>query len=183
MGIEIVTGTSWASLNSILVECVFEKTLHRAIYVYTSIADMKKTTLPTLPCFCASLRRASRALTQLYERALRPHGLRATQFTVLQVLERAGEISQGQLGQVLAMDSTTLTRTLKIMLRQGWISERRGEDRRERWLRLARGGAHLLQRATPAWEKTQAGVRHRLGSPQWEQLRQMSDDVTNLISN
>jgi len=64
---------------------------------------------------CASFRRAARALTHLYDEALRPVGLRATQFTIMQVLSLAGEVSQGQLAQMLAMDSTTLTRTLQIM--------------------------------------------------------------------
>ena len=80
--------------------------------------------LPILPCMCASFRRASRALTQLYDEALRPVGLRATQFTILQTLSLAGEVSQGGLAQILAMDSTTLTRTLRIMGREGWIAER-----------------------------------------------------------
>jgi DNA-binding MarR family transcriptional regulator len=83
---------------------------------------------------CSSVRRASRALTQLYEQALGPLGLRATQFTILQVLSLTGEVSQGQLGEMLAMDSTSLTRTLEIMRREGWIADRRGEDRRQRWL-------------------------------------------------
>ena len=68
--------------------------------------------LPNLPCMCSSIRRASRALTQMYEQALRPLGLRSSQFTILQVLSRAGEVLQGQLGEMLAMDSTTLTRTV-----------------------------------------------------------------------
>src|SRR5438067_4878742 len=96
--------------------------------------------LPILPCMCGNFRRTSRAMTQLYEDALRPLGLRATQFTILQVLSRAGEVSQGQLGEMLAMDSTSLTRTLGIMRREGWVAERRGEDRRQRWLRLAKAG-------------------------------------------
>jgi DNA-binding MarR family transcriptional regulator len=137
---------------------------------------------PTLPCLCGSIRRTARALTQHYELALRPLGLRATQFTILQVLERAGEVSQGHLGQMLALDSTSLTRTLKIMARQRWISERRGEDRRERWLRLAPGGKLLLQRATPVWENVQARLRRRLGGQRWERYLQMANEVTNLIS-
>ncbi len=144
---------------------------------------MNGSNLAMLPCMCGSFRRTSRALTQLYEQALRPLGLRATQFTVLQVLERAGEVSQGQLGQMLAMDSTTLTRTLKIMARHDWISERRGEDRRERWLRLARGGELLLKRALPVWEKLQASLRRQFGSQAWDQLLQMANRVTNLVSN
>src|ERR1700722_20466304 len=93
--------------------------------------------IPDLFCMCASFRRASRALTHLYDSALRPVGLRATQFTILQVLSRAGEVSQGQLGQILFMDSTTLTRTLEIMRRYGWIAERRRKEQRERRLSLS----------------------------------------------
>src|SRR5216683_808510 len=119
------------------------------IYVYTSIVDMNDALheLPGLPCMCASFRRASRALTQLYDEALRPLGLRATQFTILQALSLAGEVSQGELGEMLAMDSTSLTRTLAIMQREGWISARRGKDRRERWVRLSSAGEMQLRRA------------------------------------
>jgi DNA-binding MarR family transcriptional regulator len=129
---------------------------------------------------CGSFRRTSRALTQLYEKALRPLGLRATQLTILQVLSRAGELSQGQLGELLAMDSTTLTRTLAIMSGQGWIAERRGEDRRERRLRLAKAGETQLQRALPVWEKVQSRLRRQLGEQAWKGLLQLTNQVTSL---
>ena len=83
-----------------------------------------------LPCMCASFRRAARALTHVYDEALRPQGLRATQFTILQALSLTGEISQGDLGDLLVLDSTTLTRTLRLMRTRGWIKERPGKDRR-----------------------------------------------------
>src|SRR6202030_1838927 len=104
---------------------------------------------------CASLRRASRALTSLYDEALRPLGLRATQFTILQSLSLAGEVTQGVLGQMLAMDSTTLTRTLGIMIQHGWIARRPGEDRREWRIRLSKAGETQLKRALPHWESVQ----------------------------
>ncbi len=131
---------------------------------------------------CGSLRRTARALTQLYEQALRPPGLRSTQFTILQVLSRAGEVSQGQLGKMLAMDSTTLTRTLEIMSRHGWITERRGEDRRERWLRLAKGGETKLNRALPVWEKVQSRLRHQLGDQAWTNLLQLTYQTTDIAT-
>ena len=137
---------------------------------------------PLLPCMCGSLRRTSRALTQLYEKALRPLGLRATQFTILQVLARAGEVSQGQLGAMLAMDSTTLTRTLEIMGRQGWIAERRGEDRRERWLRLAKAGETQLNRVLPVWENVQSRLRSQVGEQAWKNLLQLTHHVTDLVT-
>src|ERR1700704_5389899 len=83
--------------------------------------------IPALPCICGSFRRTSRALTQLYDQALRPLSLSPTQLTILQVLSRAGEVSQGHLGEMLAMDSTSLTRTLAIMVGPRWITERRGK--------------------------------------------------------
>jgi DNA-binding MarR family transcriptional regulator len=138
--------------------------------------------IPELPCMCASYRRASRALTHLYEAALRPVGLRATQFTILQVLSRVGEVSQGQLGQILAMDSTTLTRTLRIMVRQGWIAERHGQDRRERLLRLDKAGRDQIRRALPAWEKVQVQLRHEVGDERWHDLLKLTDDVTTLAT-
>jgi DNA-binding MarR family transcriptional regulator len=141
------------------------------------------TTIPTLHCLCASLRRAARALTQTYEEALRPLGLRATQFTVLQVLELAGEVSQGKLGQILSMDSTTLTRTLRILSRHGWIEEHRGEDRRERLLRLSKGGRAKLQRATPVWERTQDRLGKQLGDERWSDLFKVTTEVAATAGN
>ena len=138
--------------------------------------------LPDLPCMCASLRRASRALTQLYDEALRPLGLRATQFTILQALSLAGEVSQGELAQILAMDSTTLTRTLRIMSREGWIAERRGEDQRERLLRLAKAGRNQFNRALPSWEKAQAQLGRQLGDKRWHALMRLTNEVTTLVT-
>ena len=139
--------------------------------------------MPALSCLCGSFRRTSRALTQHYEKALRPLGLRATQFTILQALARAGEVSQGQLGDMLAMDSTTLTRTLGIMGREGWIAERRGQDQRERWLRLAKAGTTQLNRALPVWEKVQSNLRRRMGQQAWKDLLHRTNQMTELVAN
>ncbi len=143
------------------------------------------TDVPTLVCMCSNVRRASRALTQMYEAALRPNGLRSTQFTILQVLARVGEVTQGRLGEILTMDSTTLTRTLALMLRAGWIAERRGdpgrgEDRRERWLRLAKAGKSQLRSALTAWEKVQTRVRRELGEEKWKQLFQLTTELAQI---
>jgi DNA-binding MarR family transcriptional regulator len=115
----------------------------------------------------------------MYEEALRPRGLRATQFTILQALSIAGELTQGDLGEILATDSTTLTRTLDIMLRHGWLSRQRGHDRREWRLRLDKKGAALFRRALPDWEAEQARVRRRLGDTNWDGLHTLVDVVSN----
>ncbi|HYY73139.1 MAG TPA: MarR family transcriptional regulator [Candidatus Bathyarchaeia archaeon] len=138
--------------------------------------------MPALSCFCATLRRVSRALTQLYEHELRPLGIRVTQLTILQVLSRAGGLSQRKLGEILSIDSTTLTRTLKIMIRQGWIAERRGQDRRERLLRLTKSGFTQLKSILPVWREIQARLRRQLGEQVWENLPQLTDQVTKVVA-
>ena len=136
--------------------------------------------MPQLPCMCANFRRASRALTQVYEEALRPQGIRATQFTILQALSLAGEVSQGRLGEMLAMDSTSLTRALAIMRRAGWVSEHRGEDRRERRIRLSSEGNSKLRRGLPVWERVQSRLRGKLGGSAWKSLLQLAHHTTEI---
>src|ERR1700704_4174443 len=144
--------------------------------------DMSKPAPFALPCMCASFRRASRVLTQQYDTALRPLGLRATQFTLLQALSLAGEVSQGTLGEILAIDSTTLTRTLAIMERRGWIGSRSGEDRRERWLSLSEAGRPEFKRALPHWEKVQHELRARLGNKHWNKLLNLTNELTTELT-
>jgi DNA-binding MarR family transcriptional regulator len=148
------------------------------MYMHLSGMDKQLNRLPNLPCMCANFRRSARALTQLYDDALRPLGLRTTQFTILQALSLAGEVSQGQVGEILALDSTTLTRTLAIMKRQKWIATRRGRDRRERLLSLSEAGREQLERASPTWQGVQDRLRLQLGDERWRALFEQNREMT-----
>src|SRR5262245_36676628 len=125
---------------------------------------------PILPCACASLRRAARAVTQIYDDALRGTGLRATQLTLLQVLERRGELTQAALADFLAHDSTTLTRTLRPLATRKWIRSRPGKDRRERYWSITATGRRKLESALPTWEARQSQLRKRLGDDRWHSM-------------
>lgn len=151
---------------------------NRCICIYTRMTESR---MPELPCLCASFRRTARALTQHYEEALRPLGLRTTQLTILQALSLAGDVSQGQLGEMLAMDSTSLTRTLAIMQRESWIAVARGKDRRERRLRLSLRGEMKLKRAQPVWNEVQALLRRKLGEQAWKDLLQVTQRVADMV--
>ena len=136
----------------------------------------------TLPCMCASFRRAARALTQVYDDALRPQGLRATQFAILQALSLTGEVSQGDLGNLLVLDSTTLTRTLRLMRARGWIEERPGKDRRERRLQLSVSGRRQFKRASVPWQELQTRLRSRVGSASWNEWLGAATEVSRQTS-
>lgn len=125
--------------------------------------------VPQLPCACASMRRATRAVTRMYDFELREWGLRSTQFTLLQTLETVGEITQGELGSLLSLDSTTLTRSLEPLIEAGWVKDERGDDRRERHLRLTASGRRKLQDAAPAWRRAQHRLQKAIGR-NWGEL-------------
>ena len=129
--------------------------------------------LPVLPCACANLRRAARAVTQLYDQELRKTGLCVTQFTLLQALEYIGEISQGSLGDRLSIDSTTLTRTLANLRRERWIAIRTGTDRRERLVSLTASGRRQFKLSYPHWERAQERLRRILGDQHWGELGEL----------
>ncbi|QEE26567.1 winged helix-turn-helix transcriptional regulator [Terriglobus albidus] len=131
---------------------------------------------------CANFRRAARALSQRYDEALRPLGLTITQFTILQALSLRGEVTQGELGEILAMDSTTLSRTLEIMNRHGWIAKHYGSDRRERRLRLTRAGESEFNRAVPYWRDIQEKLRSQLGKQHWDDLTKLINETTSIIT-
>ena len=116
-----------------------------------------------LPCACANLRRAAHLASHIYDEALRPAGLRATQFTLLQALHIAPSISQKQLGELLGLDSTTLTRTLLRLRRKGWVRSLPGNDRRELRLFLTARGQREFRRVLPYWESAQKHLRQALG--------------------
>jgi DNA-binding MarR family transcriptional regulator len=116
------------------------------------------------------LRRASRALTQFYDRKLRSAGLNMPQFTLLQTLATAGTITQGRLGQILVLDSTTLSRTLRPLQKKRWIRTRTGNDRRERRIELTDAGRAQFKRASPAWNRAERRVLAQLGRARLDAL-------------
>jgi DNA-binding MarR family transcriptional regulator len=65
------------------------------------------------------------------------------------------------------MDRTTITASLKPLVRDGLVATGHGADRRQRWLALTPAGRHRLAAALPHWRRTQAAVRRRLQDPSW----------------
>jgi DNA-binding MarR family transcriptional regulator len=100
----------------------------------------------------------------------------------MQVLSLVGDVNQGSLGRILAMDSTSLTRTLAILGREGWVTKRRGEDRREWRLRLTKSGVAKFQMALPYWKDAQTQMRQRLGEHRWGELTELTNYVTGAVT-
>ncbi len=116
-----------------------------------------------LPCYCATLRQASRVVTAIYDRELRETGLRITQFTLLQALHLAPGLRITDLVDVLAMEQSTLTRTLAILQGNDWVQVAQRPSGREKCWELTVEGRRVFELAIPPWERAQQLVEQRLG--------------------
>ena len=119
------------------------------------------------PCICNTLRMASRAVTQLYDDVLRPSGLRVTQFNILAMIARMGEANLRQLEGTLAIDQTTLTRSLNLLERDRVIERVPHPDGRIKAMRLTSKGRRALETARPLWARAQDKVLRELGTKAW----------------
>src|SRR5262245_13200386 len=119
------------------------------------------------PCVCRTLRMVTRAVTQLYDDVLRPSGLRVTQFSILEPLARLGEANLTQLADRLAIDQTTLTRSLNRLERDGVIERVPHPDARIKAVRPTTKGRRALAVARPLWAQAQRAVLQGVGSRAW----------------
>jgi DNA-binding MarR family transcriptional regulator len=131
-------------------------------------------------CAGFSVRRAARAVANLYDEVLAPCGLRGTQFTLLNAIAVAGRPTITRLADLLLMDRTTLTRNLKPLAQQGLVRISSGQDRRAKDLTLTPAGVKTMRRALPLWEKAQHTVETRLGQARLARLRNDLSELEQL---
>ncbi len=130
-------------------------------------------------CACFNVRKAARAITQLYDDVLRRSGLRVTQFSILAVTRRLEPVTVTRLAEETVTDRTTLTRNLKVLSQQKLVRIAPGEDRREREVTLTDRGRAALAQAYPMWKDVQAQVAQRLGR---ERFRRMLSDLGETVA-
>jgi DNA-binding MarR family transcriptional regulator len=138
-------------------------------------------------CACSNLRRASRAVTQLFDSYFEEIGLKATQFTVLAALAWSDDAPPtiGELAETLVLEQSSLSRNLAVLERLGFIRlVPRPEDRRERIVTMLRTGRAALTRGYPAWRKAQGAIAAALEVEELDQqlrsLRRLTKTAQSL---
>ncbi len=121
-------------------------------------------------CMALKARMAARTVTRVYDSALKPVGLRITQFTVLACIGSGDVNSISGLADYLAIERTTLTRNLQLLEKKGIISFEQGADSRARPVKLTEKGEELLQNAIPLWQDAQKTLQEKLGSDEWHMI-------------
>src|SRR6476620_9036066 len=128
-------------------------------------------------CACLKVRTAARAVTRVYDDALRPVGLRATQLSVLVAVAFSEAVSIASLSGLLGMDRSTLTRNLRPLEEKGLVALGPEGHHRSRTLSITSRGDQLVRKALPLWEKTQEKLREELKKPHWTNLHAELDHV------
>lgn len=114
-------------------------------------------------CLGFGVRKAARAIGQLYDAALVTAELKGTQFSLLNAIHLMGAPGVQQLADQLVMDRTTLTRNLRPLEQRGLVRITPGVDRRERHVALTDPGRGKLKEALQLWEPVQARLTAALG--------------------
>ncbi len=125
------------------------------------------------PCLCLNIRRASRAVTDFYERILEPSGLKITQYSLLRHLAQVEPVTISELAKVMRIDRTTLNRNMKPLVEAGFIAVNTGTDPRSRQISLTGAGKSAVNTATTLWDEAQASLQDYLGEPEVKQFKSL----------
>jgi len=128
-------------------------------------------------CICNRFRRAARLTSKVYDRALKPVGLRNSQFTALVTLDRYGPVAIGELAELMATDGTTLTRNLEVLARRGLVEDVAADDARTRVVAITDLGKQTRVAAVPLWREAQVQVLEAVGSKSWSEMRVELDKI------
>ena len=128
-------------------------------------------------CVCHKVRCAARAVTRVYDTAMRPSGLRATQMSVLVAIAAEGAISITALADYMGMDRSTLTRNLQPLAKEGLVTLGTEGWRRSRTISMTHKGVKRMERAKPYWENAQKALRAALGAANWGDVVRCLDQL------
>jgi len=137
-------------------------------------------------CAALNFRRTARAVTRLYDLALAPSGIRATQMAILTAVAKFQPLSMSRIGEILVLDQTTLTRSLHLLRKQGLLEISRRAARRQRFVTLTDSGVKALALAVPLWRVVQAKLLSDMGNNNWSvlsnQLERLAQEAVQMES-
>ncbi len=132
-------------------------------------------------CACSSIRRATRAVTQFYDKFMKNTGLTTPQFSLLVNIYKLGSISVNDLADKLLMDQTTVTRNITVLKKYSYVSIKKEEsDARKKFISLTKEGLSKVTEILPLWENTQIQIEAGIGKERYQLFLDVLDDIEKL---
>jgi DNA-binding MarR family transcriptional regulator len=131
-------------------------------------------------CVCGNLRRASRAITQFYDKLLAPSGITITQLALLRTISVTNSSTISKISKEMYMDRTTLTRNLDLLKKQDFINIESSSDKRKRIVIITNRGKAQMTKALPLWERAQAIIIGKFGKGNWREINTGLNEISNI---
>lgn len=141
--------------------------------------DDKKCAEAAQVCACFNFRKASRAVSKLFDDTLQPTGLRSTQFVTLVAIHLNQPVNLSALARDMVADRSTLTRNLNVLERSGLVRSKKGVGGRTRLYSLTEKGRRTIVEGLPLWERAQASFIEHMGKKNWSTMLGRLDDAVN----
>ena len=131
-------------------------------------------------CVCSRTRMLDRILTQVFDDALRGVGIGSTQLTMLSLVASLEGLRAVEIGQMLEMEKSTVSRCLAVLRKRGWVHtvERKGGG--GKGIGVTDQGNKVLKRAGPVWRMAETRARDVLGADTMESLKTAADSYLHL---
>ncbi|HEV3033331.1 MAG TPA: MarR family transcriptional regulator [Solirubrobacteraceae bacterium] len=126
-------------------------------------------------CLAVRVRLLGRAVTRIYDAALRPHGLTIAQLNLLTSIATRQPVAAGQVAELLSMEISTLSRNARLLEDDGLILIERARHGNGRVLSLTGAGADKLAELRPAWRAAQRQAQELLGDEAAGSIRRLVD--------
>jgi DNA-binding MarR family transcriptional regulator len=141
----------------------------------------KRATELLTECACFDLRRATRAVSRMYDEFLRDAGLNITQFSMLRLICAEKKLSISTLSRYMVMERTSITRAIAPLERDGLIHSRPGTDKRIRVVSVSNRGRRLVEDAEPKWRQAQEALLSTIGEDRWRAMSTLLRDTTRMV--
>ena len=134
-------------------------------------------------CYNLAMRQSSRLITQFYEERLKTVGLKSGQFSILRAVHFTKQTTNKELQGILVLGQTTLSRNLKPLFRDGFLSlSVDPDDQRIKLISLTSKGKNLYQKALPLWQAAQLDIRKKFDKEELSQILALSDSFVKELS-
>lgn len=134
-------------------------------------------------CACMAMRNASRTITRIYDQALKPSGIKVTQFSILMSIKTHGPVNISTLAKLQNLDRTTLVRNLKPLEDAELLESAPSKDPRERQVRITDHGLQTIKTALPHWKAIQREIGNKLNQEQMSLLESFAKSLEDVVVN
>jgi DNA-binding MarR family transcriptional regulator len=143
--------------------------------------DEKETTeianLIAADCIGLRVRFVNRVITGLYERALKPLDVKISQASILVLLSVRGESSPADIGRILQMEKSTVSRNVSRMRKKNWLEVTSREDGQPQAINVTPKGRELIHAFHAQWTKAQKAASELLGQEGVHSVRKLYDTL------